>query len=82
MGNTNKRESFYKLLSKVTVFAYADSIKLPEGPIFMSPDGYVKSFQREVIDKTPDILKTKILASLNEIFPNSKRPIFAGFGNR
>jgi hypothetical protein len=31
----------------------------------MSPDGYVKSFKREVIDKTPDTLKTKLLASLN-----------------
>jgi hypothetical protein len=31
----------------------------------MSPDGYVKSFAREVIYKTPDYLKTKILASLN-----------------
>ncbi len=31
----------------------------------MSPDGYWKSLAREVIDKTPDTLKTKILATLN-----------------
>ena len=48
----------------------------------MSPDGYVKSFQREIIYKTPDALKKKILASLNEVFPHSKNPIFCGFGNR
>ena len=48
----------------------------------MSPDGYFKSFTREVIYKTPDYLKTKILASLNEVFPNSSNPIFCGFGNR
>lgn len=48
----------------------------------MSPDGYLKSFTREVIEKTPDQLKIKLLASVNEIFPSSKKPIIAGFGNR
>lgn len=38
---------------------------LPSGPLLMSPDGYVKSFAREVIDKTPDQLKIKLLASVN-----------------
>lgn len=27
-------------------------------------------------------MKTKILASINELFPNSKTPIYCGFGNR
>lgn len=31
----------------------------------MSPDGFLRSFTREVIDKTPDFLKTKILATMN-----------------
>ena len=48
----------------------------------MSPDGYIKSFTREVIEKTPDKLKIKLLASINEIFPNHKKPIRTGFGNR
>ena len=48
----------------------------------MSPDGYMRSFTREIIYKTPDFLKTKILASLNEVFPNTKNPIYCGFGNR
>jgi phosphatidate phosphatase LPIN len=57
-------------------------MKLPPGPLLMSPDGYLKSFAREVIEKTPDQLKIKLLASVNEIFPNTKKPIVAGFGNR
>lgn len=57
-------------------------MRLPPGPLLMSPDGYLKSFTREVIEKTPDQLKIKLLASVNETFPNNKRPIIAGFGNR
>ena len=57
-------------------------MRLPPGPLLMSPDGYLKSFTREVIEKAPDQLKIKLLASVNEIFPNTKRPIVAGFGNR
>lgn len=30
----------------------------------MSPDGYMKSFSREVINKNPDSLKAKILAGI------------------
>jgi phosphatidate phosphatase LPIN len=48
----------------------------------MSPDGFLKSFTREIIDKTPDYLKTKILATLNEIFPHYRKPLYCGFGNR
>lgn len=48
----------------------------------MSPDGYLRSFAREVIEKTPDQLKIKLLASVNEIFPSARKPIIAGFGNR
>ncbi len=61
---------------------YLDGFKLPPGPLLMSPDGYLKSFAREVIQKAPDQLKIKLLASVNEIFPNTKKPIIAGFGNR
>ncbi len=61
---------------------HSDGKNLPPGPLLMSPDGYLKSFTREVIEKTPDQLKIKLLASVNEIFPSSKKPIIAGFGNR
>lgn len=48
----------------------------------MSPDGFIRSFTREIIDKTPDFLKAKILANLREIFPQSGKPLYCGFGNR
>lgn len=48
----------------------------------MSPDGYIASFKREVIDKTPDVLKTKLLTAITELFPHTRKPLFAGFGNR
>lgn len=61
----------YKQTRKFIDTVEEGGVKLPEGPIFMSPDGFVKSFQREIIDKTPDVLKSKILASLTEVFPNT-----------
>ena len=69
-------------MNKVTFSIILDGVFLPEGPLLMSPDGYMRSFTREVLYKTPDYLKTKILASINELFPNSKTPIYCGFGNR
>lgn len=34
-----------------------NNIKLPKGPLVMSPDGLFTSFKREVIDKTPQVTK-------------------------
>jgi len=33
-----------------------NNIKLPKGPLVMSPDGLFTSFKREVIDKTPQVM--------------------------
>lgn len=33
-----------------------DEISLPEGPVFLSPDRLIASFQREVIHRTPEVL--------------------------
>ena len=82
LGSIRWLRSFFQLLKKVFFINNLVGIKLPEGPLMMSPDGYYRSFTREVIYKTPDYLKTKILASLNELFPNCKNPIYCGFGNR
>lgn len=32
-----------------------DDTKLPEGPVFLSPDRLLESFQREVIYKKPEV---------------------------
>ncbi len=55
---------------------------LPPGPIIMSPDGLFSSFKREVIDKTPQILKITTLTEIRTLFPKKYNPFYAGFGNR
>lgn len=32
-------------------------MNLPDGPVFMSPDRLLESFQREVIYKKPEVIK-------------------------
>ena len=66
---------------------YLDSLiqekkTLPEGPLFMSPDGIFSSFKREVIEKKPHLLKIPLLTELKNLFPDGAKPFFAGFGNR
>ena len=55
--------------------------KLPPGPLLMSPNGLISSFKREVIDKTPEILKISVLKEINMLF-NNENCFYAGFGNR
>ncbi len=66
---------------------YLDSLiqekkALPEGPLFMSPDGIFTSLKREVIEKKPHLLKIPLLTELKNLFPDGTKPFFAGFGNR
>jgi phosphatidate phosphatase LPIN len=57
-------------------------MKLPDGPILMSPDGLVSSFKREIIDRIPQSFKIECLTQLVNLFPPDNKPYFAGFGNR
>lgn len=68
-------------LSKV-LFFNKDNLKLPDGPILMSPDGLVSSFKREVIDRIPQSFKIECLTQIVNLFPPDSNPFFAGFGNR
>ena len=66
---------------------YLDSLiqekkSLPEGPLFMSPDGLFTSLKREVIERKPHLLKIPLLTELKNLFPDGTKPFFAGFGNR
>jgi phosphatidate phosphatase LPIN len=66
---------------------YLDSLiqekkALPEGPLFMSPDGIFTSLKREVIERKPHLLKIPLLTELRNLFPEGTKPFFAGFGNR
>lgn len=61
---------------------FIDNIKLPIGPLLLSPDGLVSSFKREVIDRIPQSFKIECLTSVVNLFPAEARPFYAGFGNR
>lgn len=56
--------------------------RMPEGPIFMSPDGLFDSFTREVIEKQPQELKINFLTQILNLFPDDELPFYCGFGNK
>jgi phosphatidate phosphatase PAH1 len=59
-----------------------DQFELPDGPLIISPDRLFKSFFREVIQKTPQEFKANALLEIQQLFPKSAQPFYAGFGNR
>ncbi|GAM19951.1 hypothetical protein SAMD00019534_031260 [Acytostelium subglobosum LB1] len=58
------------------------SWSLPAGPVFMSPNRLLTSFNREVIKKNPEEFKIACLQDIQNIFPPGYSPFYAGFGNR
>lgn len=66
---------------------YLRSIKqntrqLPEGPLLLSPTSLFMALHREVIEKKPEIFKTKCLRDVKALFPEWTTPFYAGFGNK
>jgi phosphatidate phosphatase LPIN len=59
-----------------------DNIKLPDGPMVMSPDRLMRSFKREVILRKPHVFKIACLKNILQLFPSSNPPFYCGFGNR
>jgi phosphatidate phosphatase LPIN len=59
-----------------------DNLKLPPGPIIMSPDRLLRSFSREIILKKPQVFKIACLSNIRQLFPHGFDPFYAGFGNR
>eukprot|EP00794_Sanderia_malayensis_P004387 gene4387-4971_t len=55
---------------------------LPDGPVLLSPTSLVKAFQREVIEKKPEIFKIACMKDIKNIFPSTRNPFFSGFGNK
>eukprot|EP01132_Coremiostelium_polycephalum_P014062 gene14062-17095_t len=55
---------------------------LPQGPVFMSPNRLLTSFNREVIKRNPEEFKIACLQDIQNIFPPGSTPFYAGFGNR
>lgn len=63
------------------------TIRLPDGPVFMSPDRLLFSLNREVILRKPEEFKIQCLGEIKSLFlasPTEKSPgpFYAGFGNR
>jgi phosphatidate phosphatase PAH1 len=56
-------------------------IRLPPGPVFMSPTRLLHSLNREVILRNPEEFKVACLLDIVDLFED-KRPFYAGFGNR
>ncbi|KAI5065082.1 hypothetical protein GOP47_0019777 [Adiantum capillus-veneris] len=59
-----------------------DGEALPEGPMFISPDGLIPSLYREVIRRAPHEFKISCLEGIRELFSTDINPFYAGFGNR
>ncbi|CDW90374.1 phosphatidate phosphatase lpin3 [Stylonychia lemnae] len=55
---------------------------MPEGPVIMSPDRMVKSMNREIIQKKPQMFKIAALKNIYNLFPEDSHPFVGGFGNR
>ena len=60
-----------------------NDLKLPHGPVVLSPDRLFQSLAREVIYKRPQEFKVPALRDIRNLFPkNRPSPFYAGFGNR
>ena len=59
-----------------------DGVRLPDGPMVMSPDRLMRSFKREVILKKPQVFKIACLKNIVKLFPHGCSPFYCGFGNR
>lgn len=48
----------------------------------MSPDRLLRSFNREVILRKPQVFKIACLKNILKLFPRDQAPFYCGFGNR
>ena len=60
----------------------SDMKSLPMGPLMMSPDRLLRSFNREVIHRKPQVFKIACLRNILKLYPKDQRPLYCGFGNR
>jgi phosphatidate phosphatase LPIN len=75
MGQANSTRGFISTLTQ-------GSSRLPNGPVFMTPDRLIHAFSREVVERRPEEFKIQCLESLKALYPPEFNPFSAGFGNR
>ena len=66
-----------------------DGVKLPGGPVILSPDRTLAALKREIVLKKPEVFKMACLNDIKSLYFNSgvldddeRTPFYAGFGNR
>ncbi len=57
-------------------------VRMPAGPVIISPQGLLPSLYREVILRRPHEFKIQCLEDVRRLFPASWNPFHSGFGNR
>jgi len=58
-----------------------DELYLPKGPLFLNPKSLMRTFNQEVITRTPEVFKIECLKHIQECF-SGNNPFYAGYGNR
>lgn len=61
-----------------------DGVRLPKGPVILSPERTMAALKREIILKKPEVFKMACLRDIQLLFSKdeSLTPFYAGFGNR
>ncbi|WPK25232.1 hypothetical protein PUMCH_002538 [Australozyma saopauloensis] len=71
-----------------------DGMRLPKGPVILSPDRTMAALKREIILKKPEVFKMACLRDIKSLFfqnqgkdddedeEDDRTPFYAGFGNR
>ena len=59
-----------------------EGFRLPKGPVIMSPDRTIAALRREIYLRKPEVFKMACLRDILNLFPQGRRPFYAGFGNR
>ena len=84
IGQSRQTKSYLTTLEQQHVMngKELESTKLPDGPVFMSPDRLLISITREMILRKPHEFKISCLRDFKNVFPHTCDPFYAGFGNR
>ncbi len=59
-----------------------EGMKLPKGPVILSPDRTIAALRREIYLRKPEVFKMACLRDILSLFSQKRNPFYAGFGNR